>query len=138
MKSHVMPLANCQQCGEEFFQDEEGERFCSSGCESDWESGYRQFCPALEPDIDEAPKGYPFGTASVFKKKTAIRKIREALALGKMVKPLECSMCGNSSGKIIGHHEDYDKPLEVMWLCLKCHKKVHILEYYLEKEKAQE
>jgi len=27
--------------------------------------------------------------------------------------------------KSIAHHEDYDKPLEVMWLCQPCHKQRH-------------
>ena len=27
--------------------------------------------------------------------------------------------------KVIAHHEDYDKPLDVMWLCRSCHVKRH-------------
>jgi hypothetical protein len=25
----------------------------------------------------------------------------------------------------LAHHEDYDKPLEVVWLCQPCHKQRH-------------
>ena len=34
-----------------------------------------------------------------------------------------CCRCG--SEKTVAHHEDYDKPLEVMWLCQPCHKQRH-------------
>ncbi|UOF77116.1 restriction endonuclease pacI-beta-alpha-metal hnh motif 1.97A [Caudoviricetes sp.] len=34
-----------------------------------------------------------------------------------------CVRCGEQ--KSLAHHEDYDKPLEVMWLCQPCHKQRH-------------
>jgi hypothetical protein len=34
-----------------------------------------------------------------------------------------CERCGNE--KSVAHHEDYDKPLDVMWLCQPCHKQRH-------------
>jgi len=34
-----------------------------------------------------------------------------------------CCRCG--SEKALAHHEDYDKPLDVMWLCQPCHKQRH-------------
>ena len=34
-----------------------------------------------------------------------------------------CVRCGATKSE--GHHEDYDKPLDVMWLCTPCHKQRH-------------
>lgn len=31
--------------------------------------------------------------------------------------------CGESDSQM--HHEDYDKPLEVIWLCRECHLELH-------------
>jgi hypothetical protein len=38
-------------------------------------------------------------------------------------KPTTCADCGKSfePKQIHGHHEDYDKPKEVIWICYKCH-----------------
>ena len=35
-----------------------------------------------------------------------------------------CSVCG-ATEKIHGHHEDYSKPTEVIWLCQKHHAELH-------------
>ena len=36
---------------------------------------------------------------------------------------LPCSVCGNA--KSIAHHEDYDRPLDVVWYCQEHHKARH-------------
>lgn len=35
-----------------------------------------------------------------------------------------CSICGTDK-HVHGHHKDYAKPLDVTWLCAKCHHRVH-------------
>jgi len=42
----------------------------------------------------------------------------------RLKKPDKCSECGRKC-RIHGHHEDYYKPLEVIWLCQICHIKRH-------------
>lgn len=45
-----------------------------------------------------------------------------------------CIRCG--SKKSLAHHEDYDKPLDVMWLCQPCHKQRHKeLNNFFKKDK---
>lgn len=59
------------------------------------------------------------------KEKTAAQQcVSRAVKSGKLVKAHRCSLCG-SLEKLNAHHTDYAKPLEVIWLCTFCHKKVH-------------
>lgn len=38
-----------------------------------------------------------------------------------------CFFCG-STEKLHAHHEDYDLPLDVVWLCASCHGKLHTIK----------
>ena len=40
------------------------------------------------------------------------------------IKRKNCEICGNE--KTQGHHEDYDKHLDVVWLCVRHHNDRHI------------
>lgn len=48
--------------------------------------------------------------------------VRRAVKSGKLIIPASCK-CGRE--KVGAHHDDYDKPLDVMWLCQACHKQRH-------------
>lgn len=39
------------------------------------------------------------------------------------IKKGPCRECGSEKSEM--HHEDYDKPTEVVWFCRKCHLKHH-------------
>jgi hypothetical protein len=45
-----------------------------------------------------------------------------ALSKGELVRG-ECEVCGNP--KVDGHHEDYSRPLDVLWLCRRHHRQLH-------------
>jgi len=53
--------------------------------------------------------------------------LRGAIAKGDVIKPRRCERCGRFAGprKLRGHHDDYEKPLSVRWLCVACHKLIH-------------
>ncbi len=50
-------------------------------------------------------------------------KVSRAIKSGILVRPTSCSECGADGVRIEGHHRDYSKPLEVEWLCTRCHGK---------------
>lgn len=52
-------------------------------------------------------------------------KVRDAIKSGKLIKPKNCVRCNESKKLIDGHHTDYTKPLDVLWLCRKCHIQEH-------------
>lgn len=54
--------------------------------------------------------------------------LHHAVRNGSLTKADACQACGTSEGRIHGHHPDYTKPLEVMWLCAACHSRQHRLE----------
>lgn len=48
--------------------------------------------------------------------------VMRAIKSGKLVRK-PCERCG--SEKSLAHHENYDKLLDVVWLCQPCHKQRH-------------
>lgn len=55
-------------------------------------------------------------------KSNARSYLNEYLQRGK-VKKTSCQHCGDSN--VEAHHEDYSKPLDVIWLCRSCHLELH-------------
>lgn len=55
-----------------------------------------------------------------FFKNRARDKVSYALYTGKLVRPNKCQFCSKEL-PLDGHHRDYSKPLEVIWLCRRCH-----------------
>lgn len=52
----------------------------------------------------------------------AARKVGRAVKAGKIIKT-PCEVCGQE--KVLAHHCDYSKPLDVMWLCHRHHSEWH-------------
>lgn len=55
----------------------------------------------------------------------AQKKLQYAVVCKKITRPEICEKCFISC-KPQGHHRDYSKPLEVVWLCARCHKSEHL------------
>lgn len=56
-------------------------------------------------------------------KQKAVAKVQVALEYGDLTRK-PCEVCG-SVLKVQAHHDDYDKPLEVRWLCARHHLRHH-------------
>jgi hypothetical protein len=48
--------------------------------------------------------------------------LRAAVKRG-LIQPQPCEVCGAVEAE--GHHRDYDRPADVVWLCRKHHKAEH-------------
>jgi hypothetical protein len=60
---------------------------------------------------------------SLPEKQRAWNKVHYALKTGKIHKPENCSVCGKLVGKdkIQAHHNNYNKPFDIIWCCQDCH-----------------
>lgn len=56
------------------------------------------------------------------KERSAHDKVRNS----NIVKPDCCESCG-SYRKLHAHHDDYNDKLSIKWLCVSCHKTLHIV-----------
>ena len=54
--------------------------------------------------------------------------VSNAVRDGRMERPALCAAC-SSGGSIEAHHRDYSNPLDVEWLCPKCHGERHQLPF---------
>jgi ribosomal protein L37AE/L43A len=53
------------------------------------------------------------------------RRLRYAVETGKIKKSDTCEVCGGEKN-ITGHHFDYSRIFDVVWICRKCHSKYHL------------
>lgn len=85
--------------------------------------GLNDYCYHCDPW-----RHYRHKVSSVFSK---------AVRLGTLTRPIVCEACGDDTSwykpkreyspkvYVQGHHCDYGFPLNVMWLCIPCHRKYH-------------
>lgn len=88
-----------------------------------WRVENREKKAAIQRAYTKTPKGYAVTRASI---KKYISKNKEKVkawrkAFGVAMDP--CVICGRTDS--VKHHPDYNKPLEIVFLCHLCHKRVH-------------
>ena len=71
-------------------------------------------------------------------KHRAHKVVEAAINAGVLEKPDHCSGCGRpaSETRISAHHYDYGKPLDVIWVCARCHRPLDANRRRLEGNKG--
>jgi DNA-directed RNA polymerase subunit RPC12/RpoP len=39
--------------------------------------------------------------------------------------PSACDICHRNDKRIVGYHEDYMNPIDILWVCNRCHRLIH-------------
>jgi len=130
-------IRECPECGKDYIAriDElkrgKGSEYCSRSCSKKAEMRERNQEGKNNPNW----KGGVSEDLYRYKKKQmkrnpekikARKKLYNALRTGKIQRK-PCEICGEEETH--GHHEDYDKPLDVRWLCQKHHREYHEEDY---------
>lgn len=129
------PGCNAEKPLDEFWSrnDRGGRRQsrCKRCLGSAWSESYRENIEASRARSREYAKRDPHARERATSnreryplKRQAQLAVRFALARGDMVRPARCSKCDDDH-RVEGHHDDYTKPLDVMWLCTSCHRARH-------------
>ena len=58
-------------------------------------------------------------------KRSAQIIVRNAVRNGRLIRSKTCECCGINHKRIHGHHDNYNYPMIVRWLCPKCHNQWH-------------
>ncbi len=64
------------------------------------------------------------------KKKIARTLVTKAIANGELIRATECHICKKET-KTHAHHVDYGKPMEIIWVCTRCHGLCHTAHHML-------
>ena len=62
---------------------------------------------------------------------------RTRLKNGEITRPEVCTRCSNKNN-IQAHHPNYDMPEYIIWLCRKCHIKIHKKSAIQERKRRKE
>lgn len=135
------PEKACRKCGGSFPLDgfhvdraaHDGHRSFCKPCERqrNRENYYRDHDKTMaaekrkraDPKTRERNNMHQRNTYHRYPEKYAARfKLNRAIETGQLVRQ-PCHVCG--AAKSQGHHHDYNKPLDVEWLCQVCHSKEH-------------
>lgn len=120
-------MKRCCKCGshkpiEEFYrnaskQDGRGTecKVCANACVKDWQHRHKA-------KLNEWQMRYYRNNRE---KKLAHSRANHAVKIGVLEKQ-PCSQCNAPTAD--KHHHDYSRPLDIVWLCRKCHKAEHAKE----------
>jgi ribosomal protein S27AE len=103
--AHIDMSAPCSRCGGA--RDRPGQKYCRI-CHAAYQREHRPKYSELNPE--QRMKSNSRARANTAQKR------------GQLIKQ-PCEKCGDPASQ--KHHENYSKPLEVRWLCARCHQQEH-------------
>ena len=130
MGRHKTTKMLCQFCGNEFAARTSDikkgwGKYCSTSCTA--KANVRNQIGANNPNwkggISTNHYHYKKLQKQRYPKRIRSREaLSKAVSAGKVI-PECCAVCGCSNTQ--AHHEDYSKPLDVIWLCAEHHRELH-------------
>lgn len=131
-------IRECRECGDEFTAVvkslKNGEikgLYCGKSCATKARMNetdqYGENNPNWKGGVSEDYYRYKKRQKEKYPERVKARKkLHNAIQDGR-IKRESCAVCGEADAQ--GHHEDYSKPLDVVWLCEKHHREYHEGEY---------
>lgn len=137
-------MKKCIKCGEEkpdecFYRQaggKGGRRGTCGPCATAYYRAYVEMKVRKNPDYvketsrrnrrnkKENPTGMTKTRAVVDRHKVKVRSQTRCAVLRGDILRGPCSECG-ATDRVHAHHEDYSRPLDIIWLCKACHSKRH-------------
>ncbi len=98
-----------------------------SGYMKDWFKRHPGYNARSAKKWREKNPEYHFNVLKKYRKENpekdfAHGKVNEEVRNGRLNK-LPCNVCKEE--KVVAHHPDYSKPLDIIWLCRSHHKEIH-------------
>ena len=130
-------FTKCLYCGQEFPKKRNRSGYCSALCLN--RANASKGGKAVHRKYDYSGKNNPNWKGGISKEAYRYKKIQvdrfperirarekvsKAKISGQIRAPPACEMCKRET-KLHAHHEDYKRPLNVIWLCRSCHRKTH-------------
>lgn len=114
-------LNKCKECAKK----DSDENFKRKMLDPNWQIKERERQRKKEANRRELGLAKPYKRSQISpqERKEKYGEYVSAMQRGKLI-PQPCEVCGKEKSQ--GHHEDYSKPLDVVWLCVRHHQDRHI------------
>ena len=131
----------CNSCGEmknysEFTHPHKTCKVCRVAVVMKWQKDNPEYVSAYRKahrrSLEQRRKSYGYyrewyrknGRKRNSKQILAHTAVASAIRTGGLVRPDKCTECDRTT-RIEAHHDNYSKPLDVLWLCNHCHRSKH-------------
>jgi len=128
MNPEQLKEMKCEKCGKKCRRNSNRQKFCKN-CRKNYHHDYNR-----NPDVQKRRnanwKKYRNPIKHNIRAKNYAKKYPEKVKAGasarhkiKIPKGTTCFFCSNLAEE--RHHEDYSKPLIILFVCKKCHRRIH-------------